>query len=634
MRNIILLPILWLPVFLVPWSNVAAQGDRSELLRILPAEIPQHPRLLANDGDWSRVRRNVDSDDVSRKILAALRANAEAVLEAKPVERIVTGRRLLSVSRTALHRIMLLSSLYKITGEDRYASRAKEELLAAAAFSDWNPTHFLDTAEMAYAIAVGYDWLYDYLDDETLQTLEDALLEKAINPSFTDDYDYWVSFPNNWSQVCHAGISAAAIVLADKHPELTERVLRRAIENIPAAGAAYAPDGAFTEGPMYWSYATQFHSLFVQSLETFCGNDFGTGSLPGMEKTGAYIQDVTTPSGDYFSYGDTRMTRPFHIPMFWLAARFERPGWLEYDLAHLDRYLNDYVENSTERLMPMTLIWRRPELKVDRSEQSERGFVTYDGETPIAVFRAGSGSRALYGGIKAGSPGVSHGQMDVGSFLIEADGVRWALDLGLQEYHSIERLGLNLWDSAQESDRWKIFRLGPESHNIPRFNQSPQLVQASSEIFKRSAEGDANPFAVMDLSFIYRMQVASALRGMKLLDNKAILIQDEWTARDGQPVEYAWQMLTRAEQIEVLRDRVILKQGGERLTLFVLNEAQFQIRIEDTDNLIHSYDEPNRGVTRISIITPKAQSGALRVIFLPASAGSFSPPAFLSVQDW
>ena len=41
-----------------------------------------------------------------------------------------------------------------------------KELRAAAAFPDWNPSHFLDTAEMTHAFAIGYDWLYEGLGPE------------------------------------------------------------------------------------------------------------------------------------------------------------------------------------------------------------------------------------------------------------------------------------------------------------------------------------------------------------------------------------------------------------------------------------------------------------------------------------
>ena len=42
-----------------------------------------------------------------------------------------------------------------------YAAKAKENLLEVCAFKDWNPSHFLDTAEMSHAVGVGYDWLYE-----------------------------------------------------------------------------------------------------------------------------------------------------------------------------------------------------------------------------------------------------------------------------------------------------------------------------------------------------------------------------------------------------------------------------------------------------------------------------------------
>ena len=46
--------------------------------------------------------------------------------------------------------------------------------------------------------------------------------------------------------------------------------------------------------------------------------------------------------------------------------------------------------------------------------------------------------KALFLGFKLGSPSVEHGHMDVGSFVFDSDGVRWAMDFGQQEYESLE----------------------------------------------------------------------------------------------------------------------------------------------------------------------------------------------------
>ena len=36
----------------------------------------------------------------------------------------------------------------------------------------------------------------------------------------------------------------------------------------------------------------------------------------------------------------------------------------------------------------------------------------------------------------------------------------WGIDLGMQNYLSLESRGVNLWDQFQEGQRWEVFRLG------------------------------------------------------------------------------------------------------------------------------------------------------------------------------
>ena len=82
------------------------------------------------------------------------------MIEDPPVVHRLIGPRLLDQSRAALRRISTLAGLYRLDGDHRKADRARLEMLAAAAFPDWNPSHFLDVAEMTNALAIGYDWLY------------------------------------------------------------------------------------------------------------------------------------------------------------------------------------------------------------------------------------------------------------------------------------------------------------------------------------------------------------------------------------------------------------------------------------------------------------------------------------------
>ncbi len=72
-----------------------------------------------------------------------------------------------------------------MNGNKRCAARAKREMFTAAGFSDWNPSHFLDVAEMTAALAIGFTiGSYDYLTPSERKTIRQAIIEKRIETRF------------------------------------------------------------------------------------------------------------------------------------------------------------------------------------------------------------------------------------------------------------------------------------------------------------------------------------------------------------------------------------------------------------------------------------------------------------------
>ena len=468
---------------------------------LLPDEIPDHPRLLAEPADWVRLRRQIVDDAPSRQIFETLRRRAETILGEAPVTRQMTGRLLLMISRQALERISVLSLVACVDGNDRYAGRAAEEMRAIAGFTDWNPSHFLDTAEMALAMSIGYDWLFDRLDAETRTAVESALLDKAIAPSLDEaaKSNWWLTADENWVQVCHGGLAAAAIVLADRDRALAERILRRALDRLPPVAENYAPDGAYPEGPMYWSYGTAYQVTLAAALQRLTGSAQGVDAYPGFKESADYIRHVTAPSGDYFNYADCAAGRRLQAQLFWLAARFERPDWLEHDIAALAAGLAEYeadpgVQYWYYDMVALALLWHRP--APGEKRPAPAGFWHGRGPMPVALYRW---DPDFYLGVKGGSVGLSHSHMDLGSFVFEAGGVRWAVDTGMQDYESLESAKVDLWNERQQnSQRWDVFRIGPESHNILRFDGGPQLLFRKAEIIEAAEQR-----CVVDLSGVY-----------------------------------------------------------------------------------------------------------------------------------
>jgi hypothetical protein len=52
---------------------------------------------------------------------------------------------------------------------------------------------------------------------------------------------------------------------------------------------------------------------------------------------------------------------------------------------------------------------------------------------PVAAHRSAfNDPLALYAAITGGSPSLNHAHMDAGSFMIQSDGIVWALDPGME----------------------------------------------------------------------------------------------------------------------------------------------------------------------------------------------------------
>lgn len=193
------------------------------------------PRIIITDEMLRQISKEVSENPVAKSYYQYLYKNAEAIIDLPVLGRIMTGRRLLMVSREAVKRIGTLSIVYAVSREKRFLSRVNAEMLALCNFSDWNPSHFLDVAEAAYAVAIGLDWTLGDLPAETKKLAIASLVDKAIKPGLITEKNGWIGGDNNWNQVCHGGLSVAAIAVARDYPALAATIIARALEHIPDA---------------------------------------------------------------------------------------------------------------------------------------------------------------------------------------------------------------------------------------------------------------------------------------------------------------------------------------------------------------------------------------------------------------
>ena len=581
-----------------------------------------HPRLFISRTQIEDLKKQVENDPISKRLFETLKRKAEQFLKTKPVAYKLDGRRLLKQSRHCLEHLSTLSLVTLLTGDSRYSDWAIQEMEAVAEFPDWNPAHYLDVAEMTLALALGYDWLFDRLTAGQRQKIAKAILDKGINPSFDEVarekwWLWWITGTNNWAQVCHAGVAAGALALAEDEPELAERVIKRAVENMPRAAEAYAPDGAYAEGPTYWHYGTSFQVVLIDVLKSALGNDYGLADFPGFLDSSKYILQMTGPSGKYYNYADGRSTRSMEATLFWFARRLNDPSLLQADLAILDKFLAAYEQedfNDHYRLLALSLLWWKPEFSARLSGQRNLPLHWMAaGGNPVSVHRsAWNDKNAVFVAIKGGSPSGSHAHKDAGSFILEAGGVRWIVDPGMQEYHTLESAGVDLWNMEDGSQRWEVFRIGTQGHGVLSFDGAQQLTKGKASIV-RFQENGAAPHTVIDLTSIYEDQATRVWRGVSLSGEGTVHLQDEWTAGNA-AVTVRWKIITEAE-ITVDGAAITLSHAGKRLRLHVLEPAGVKIKIIDISKPPLPYDaeNPNAHIIAFECLTAAHQSGTIRV---------------------
>jgi len=603
----------------IPLAEVQAAFDRP---------VPAHPRLFLTDTQLAETQARLRSHAPLQGFYQAMLKKADEIVPQTPVKRVKTGRRLLSVSRRCLDRVIHLSAAYRFSRDRRYLERAQAEMLAAAGFSDWNPSHFLDVAEMTAALAIGYDWLYADLSDASRQTIKTAIMEKGVQPALK--HTGWVRGQNNWNQVCNGGITLGILALMEDQPDLAQKLVHRAVNGVQAVMSHYEPDGAYPEGPGYWVYGTSYNVVLLAALESVLGTDFGLSKIPGFSRCADYFLHVTGPTGLYFNYPDSGSRGGFQPTVFWFAQQYGQPSlaWTQHQLwqAALKERPSSLVAS---RLAPLLLCWSpgRPTVPEARCWRGR-------GSNAVAMFRSSwTDPDAVYLAIKGGSPSVSHGHMDVGSFVLDAQGLRWVVDLGPESYHKIESRGMSLWGRAQDAERWTIFRYNNLSHSTLVVNGQHQRVKGTAPII-RFSDQSARPHVVFDMSELYQGQLAQALRGAALLPSGQVLIQDEFKALN-KASTVRWAMVTPAQVTITGNKTAVLKQKGKTLGVSVLTKAKIQLRTYSTKPRA-DYDAANPGTGMLGFevsLTP-AQAMQTTVILASQNTGALSPIDLRPVLQW
>eukprot|EP01079_Euglenida_sp_SAG-EU17-18_P001883 gene1883-2960_t len=164
----------WVPA---PPSGFGDGDSEASPLPGIGEPLPPHPRIRLNSTRLEALNKTIQTDAQARSYFLGLRIAGEGMVTIPNVP-CGAGADLLGSARSALGLEYTLGLLWRLTGDNRYAKRAVEELIHLVSnCTTWDPfglncilpptsTVTAVLAEMTHTVGIGYDWLYHYLSPD------------------------------------------------------------------------------------------------------------------------------------------------------------------------------------------------------------------------------------------------------------------------------------------------------------------------------------------------------------------------------------------------------------------------------------------------------------------------------------
>lgn len=662
-----------------------------------------HPRIMTTAAQWDCLADKIANDAYLTVWNYTIFQNATNFYGMSPTNYTIdgglTGSGILDPAREVQLRIKTFAYAYYLSGNNSiWAERAWEELYTAAGNNTkvqwgtvgsnriWNPPHFLDTAELTAAFAIGYDWLYDYWTAERRTALAWTIVIQGLQPGINAysnindgaDYRWWLTTNGNWNCVCNSGLLLGALALGDEDPTNTvaNALIPEIITNMQNnCMTAVYPDGTWSETANYWYFGANAQARAVSALTTATGSDQGLmASNPNWSNTG-YFHMFVSGMASMFFYGDNGPNKYSTTAngMFLWGSLSNNPL---FALFQRDR---------ADAADPLSMFWYDTNTKGAfwNDMPLDRFF-----DNPLGSWASMRSSwtdfTGTYVGIKSsnGTGHQTHGDLDAGDFVIDALGTRWAGEFGSANYLSDAYFA----SEAQNATRWEYYRKGTQGQNTLVINKQNQeascqpvnkfettnVTQSSSLTFA-PATTDAVYFKT-DMSDAYGFAQGSGnvVRGIRMLNGRRqVLLQDEIAASstitdinwrvhtnatvtvssDGKTATLKISKVTDPNAWGNLTDPLVASLAQtETMIVKILSPstATFQTispdetRLYGTDpepaNSGEQGDQPNPNVTLLYIDLAGGSQQTIQVLWqpqwnTPTAADSVTPPS-VALADW
>lgn len=513
-----------------------------------------------------------------------------------------------------------------------YKQYAWKNIKSVASFPDWNPAHHIDHGIFASGFAIAYDMMYEAWSDEQRKIMEDAALKNGLEwykKSYEITYSAMTNaayVENNHNAMTNGNAVLLSLAFMDVYPEDCAYVLSNALRGMENMLINFAPEGAWWEGVFYSALNMTYLCPAYEALKNVFGSCLRLDTVQGYDGAGDFIEVAQSDVGIY-NFADADFTKC--TPDIWYQTHFGR------DWSSLFMRLANGTLSADGKTLAVALMANTKSV----GTSSKLPFDKYFENTQLIAMHDSYDEGQTFVGIKAGETVYAHSHFDAGSFVYDYNGVRWAHDMGKDDYNLP-----GFWDT--DGGRWKVFLNRAESHNTiivdPDMNPDYK-IGSYAPVTHYETNGDG-AIVKIDTSRLYEGRLSDAKRAFCFTDSrKSLVIRDELvTLPEKSSVIYSMLYTKALPSVDKANKRVILTDTVDKtkkVAVEFLCSQGFDIVTELAKPLpgtsVVDGQKNNSGFYRVALKTTASGKVNITVKITPLGIESTDISSYnIPIDDW
>lgn len=335
-------------------------------------------------------------------------------------------------------------------------------------------------------------WTYYFLHNEFDKVnpsiairLRHELEKRTLEPYMNEENYYWwqafratpTTMVNNWNPWCNSNV-LQTMMLLENDPDKLAAGIYRTMQSVDRFLNYVHADGACEEGPSYWGHAGGKLFDYLDMLSEITNGKVSLFANPMIKNIGEYISRSYVGDGWVVNFADASAKGAGDAPLIYRFGKAVGSNEMMQFAAQMNK--NEIPRNRDIYRM-LKVLTVRDELAATQPAHIVPAQTWYP-ETEFCYLKDKSD---LFFAAKGGYNDESHNHNDAGSFSLWIENTPMIIDAGVGTYTR----------QTFSSERYAIWTMQSEYHNLPMINGVPQKYGRKYKATEVKYDKSANSFS-------------------------------------------------------------------------------------------------------------------------------------------